>query len=225
MWPLLWIAPPCPTRTAPLSPSPGELVYNFGLLHGFDAVVWCIVVLNGLGGLLVAATMKYADNIVKVAAHTPTTLHRTTPTRAHRITSHDCTARHAPPHARWYTPPLPRPRASLRVLGSASLRRSPSSRARCSRCPSSASRSRPSSSSASAAPSPRPCCTRGRPSGRPCVAEPLRASSDASCCRARRRRKTGRAETPADWSSSTPHQPISTSPREKQRYCCQMLPK
>ena len=29
---------------------------------------WIIVILNGLGGLLVAATMKYADNIVKCFA-------------------------------------------------------------------------------------------------------------------------------------------------------------
>ena len=46
----------------------GEFVAEHGLLYGFDAVVWLIVVLNGLGGLLVAATMKYADNIVKCFA-------------------------------------------------------------------------------------------------------------------------------------------------------------
>ena len=46
----------------------GEFVTSYGFLHGFDAVVWLIVVLNGLGGLLVAATMKYADNIVKCFA-------------------------------------------------------------------------------------------------------------------------------------------------------------
>ena len=46
----------------------GEFVGKHGVLQGFDNVVWCIVVLNGLGGLLVAATMKYADNIVKCFA-------------------------------------------------------------------------------------------------------------------------------------------------------------
>ena len=39
-----------------------------GLLQGFDHMVWLIVLLNGCGGLLVAATMKYADNIVKCFA-------------------------------------------------------------------------------------------------------------------------------------------------------------
>ena len=33
-------------------------VIERGLLQGFDGVVWLIVILNGLGGLLVAATMK-----------------------------------------------------------------------------------------------------------------------------------------------------------------------
>uniref|UniRef100_A0A7S0Q5V3 UDP-galactose transporter n=1 Tax=Coccolithus braarudii TaxID=221442 RepID=A0A7S0Q5V3_9EUKA len=46
----------------------GEQLRVYGLLHGFDASVWLVVVLNGVGGLLVAATMKYADNIVKCFA-------------------------------------------------------------------------------------------------------------------------------------------------------------
>ena len=46
----------------------GEHVRSYGVLHGFDHVVWTIVLLNGIGGLLVAATMKYADNIVKCFA-------------------------------------------------------------------------------------------------------------------------------------------------------------
>ena len=41
---------------------------DYGPLQGFDGVVWGIVLLNGCGGLLVAATMKYADNIVKCFA-------------------------------------------------------------------------------------------------------------------------------------------------------------
>lgn len=43
-------------------------VAQSGLLAGFDGVVWTVVVLNGVGGLLVAATMKYADNIAKCFA-------------------------------------------------------------------------------------------------------------------------------------------------------------
>jgi len=45
-----------------------EQIVNYGLLQGFDGVVWAVVLLNGCGGLLVAATMKYADNIVKCFA-------------------------------------------------------------------------------------------------------------------------------------------------------------
>ena len=45
-----------------------EQLVQYGLLHGFTPVVWGVVLLNGCGGLLVAATMKYADNIVKCFA-------------------------------------------------------------------------------------------------------------------------------------------------------------
>ena len=38
------------------------------MLQGFDSVVWTVVLLNSCGGLLVAATMKYADNVVKCFA-------------------------------------------------------------------------------------------------------------------------------------------------------------
>ena len=43
-------------------------IYRVGAFAGFDWVVWTIVLTNGFGGLLVAATMKYADNIVKCFA-------------------------------------------------------------------------------------------------------------------------------------------------------------
>merc|ERR1740130_1907501 len=44
-------------------------VREYGILQGFDnVVVWLVVLLIGAGGLLVAATMKYADNIVKCFA-------------------------------------------------------------------------------------------------------------------------------------------------------------
>ena len=46
----------------------GRKVHMRGALHGFDVIVWAIVLLNAIGGLLVAATMKYADNIIKCFA-------------------------------------------------------------------------------------------------------------------------------------------------------------
>jgi len=46
----------------------GRHIQRVGALAGFDHIVWSVVVVNGLGGLLVAATMKYADNIVKCFA-------------------------------------------------------------------------------------------------------------------------------------------------------------
>merc|ERR1711865_454360 len=46
-----------------------DQVREYGILQGFDnVVVWLVVLLIGAGGLLVAATMKYADNIVKCFA-------------------------------------------------------------------------------------------------------------------------------------------------------------
>lgn len=39
-----------------------------GLLSGFDAAVWCVVALKALGGLIVAAVVKYADNVMKTYA-------------------------------------------------------------------------------------------------------------------------------------------------------------
>merc|ERR1719311_1864589 len=45
-----------------------EQITSYGLLQGFDSVVWAVVLLNSCGGLLVAAVMKYADNIVKCFA-------------------------------------------------------------------------------------------------------------------------------------------------------------
>jgi len=45
-----------------------EQLRDYGMLQGFDGVVWTVVLLNSCGGLLVAAVMKYADNIVKCFA-------------------------------------------------------------------------------------------------------------------------------------------------------------
>mmetsp|Transcript_1166 Transcript_1166/g.2280 ORF Transcript_1166/g.2280 Transcript_1166/m.2280 type:complete len:168 (+) Transcript_1166:2-505(+) len=36
-----------------------------GWLHGFSFITWCVVGMNVLGGLLVAVTIKYADNIIR----------------------------------------------------------------------------------------------------------------------------------------------------------------
>ena len=36
-----------------------------GLLHGFTAATWGVVAANAFGGMLVAITIKYADNILR----------------------------------------------------------------------------------------------------------------------------------------------------------------
>ena len=36
-----------------------------GFLHGYSSIVWCVVLLQAGGGLLVALVVKYADNILK----------------------------------------------------------------------------------------------------------------------------------------------------------------
>ena len=47
-----------PLAAAAMLINDGAHITEYGLLQGFDASVWLVVVLNGLGGLLVAATMK-----------------------------------------------------------------------------------------------------------------------------------------------------------------------
>ncbi len=46
----------------------GALIRRQGLLAGYDAFVWFAVVNSSLGGLLVAAVVKYADNVLKTFA-------------------------------------------------------------------------------------------------------------------------------------------------------------
>ncbi|KAI6206921.1 hypothetical protein M3Y94_00970000 [Aphelenchoides besseyi] len=43
-------------------------VQQKGLMHGFDWVVWCAIMLQSLGGLIIAVVVKYADNILKAFA-------------------------------------------------------------------------------------------------------------------------------------------------------------
>ena len=42
-----------------------HIVREKGLFYGFTPLVWTIVVIQAIGGLVVAATIKYADNILK----------------------------------------------------------------------------------------------------------------------------------------------------------------
>ena len=57
-----------PLAAAAVLAHDGERVRQHGLLVGFDGLVWLVALNLGVGGLLVAATMKYADNILKCFA-------------------------------------------------------------------------------------------------------------------------------------------------------------
>ncbi|XP_060729689.1 solute carrier family 35 member A3b isoform X1 [Tachysurus vachellii] len=43
----------------------GEKVRENGILQGYNSVTWAVVILQAMGGLIVAAVIKYADNILK----------------------------------------------------------------------------------------------------------------------------------------------------------------
>lgn len=45
-------------------------VVTHGFMHGYDALVWLVIVVQSVGGLLVAVVIKYADNILKGFATT-----------------------------------------------------------------------------------------------------------------------------------------------------------
>ena len=45
--------------------SDGQTIQNQGFFYGYDALVCVVISLAGLGGLLVALVVKYADNILK----------------------------------------------------------------------------------------------------------------------------------------------------------------
>uniref|UniRef100_A0A8C4NEH1 Solute carrier family 35 member A3a n=1 Tax=Eptatretus burgeri TaxID=7764 RepID=A0A8C4NEH1_EPTBU len=42
-----------------------EQVHKAGLLQGYNSLTWIVVILQAVGGLVVAAVIKYADNILK----------------------------------------------------------------------------------------------------------------------------------------------------------------
>ncbi|OBS58048.1 hypothetical protein A6R68_10825 [Neotoma lepida] len=43
----------------------GELVSKNGFFQGYNQLTWIVVILQALGGLVIAAVIKYADNILK----------------------------------------------------------------------------------------------------------------------------------------------------------------
>lgn len=45
-----------------------NIIVNQGFFFGYDRYVWIVILLQSLGGLLVAAAMRYADNILKTFA-------------------------------------------------------------------------------------------------------------------------------------------------------------
>lgn len=40
-------------------------LYADGFFHGFHAMVWCVILLQAVGGLTIAAVVRYSDNVVK----------------------------------------------------------------------------------------------------------------------------------------------------------------
>lgn len=58
----------CPLAAATMLWNDGAELRRHGLLHGFGPVEWAIVLVNGVGGLLIAAVMKHAGSIEKCFA-------------------------------------------------------------------------------------------------------------------------------------------------------------
>lgn len=55
-------------QAASLMAADAAIIQASGALVGFDVLAWTVVVLKALGGLLVAAVVKYADNVLKTYA-------------------------------------------------------------------------------------------------------------------------------------------------------------
>ena len=45
-----------------------KIIYTHGFFFGYDAWVWTVILIQALGGLIVAAVVRYADNILKTFA-------------------------------------------------------------------------------------------------------------------------------------------------------------
>jgi UDP-sugar transporter A1/2/3 len=43
----------------------GAKIQQDGFMQGYNSLVWCVIMLQAVGGLVVAAVLKYADNILK----------------------------------------------------------------------------------------------------------------------------------------------------------------
>lgn len=43
----------------------GSMIYEHGILYGYNWLVFGVVIMQAAGGLLVAVVVKYADNILK----------------------------------------------------------------------------------------------------------------------------------------------------------------
>merc|ERR1712083_233046 len=43
----------------------GEKIRADGFMQGYNSLVWTVILLQAVGGLVVAAVLKYADNILK----------------------------------------------------------------------------------------------------------------------------------------------------------------
>jgi len=55
-------------QAASLVAADSAIIAQHGALVGFTPLAWSVVVLKALGGLLVAAVVKYADNVLKTYA-------------------------------------------------------------------------------------------------------------------------------------------------------------
>ena len=53
------------TRSTPSTAAEFERSWASSYFAGYDAVVWAAVMVQALGGILVALVLKYADNILK----------------------------------------------------------------------------------------------------------------------------------------------------------------
>jgi len=74
-------------QAASLCAADAAIIAEHGLLVGFTPLAWSVVLLKALGGLLVAAVVKYADNVLKTYATAIAIIrpHGVTAVRRHRL--------------------------------------------------------------------------------------------------------------------------------------------